>query len=158
AELRFHMARAAMLIELGYAIVDRTEGKQRRAMIDLIVAACDPDSNIKVAADFGDAIDRVREKLGPAGLAVCEPLASAVKSREVPIAGWMYGAVTTANRYALLAAGDLRAAIQALRRTDPRSYGEKFDTKDARLRALKRSSALTDLLRFTLSESFERLR
>jgi tetratricopeptide (TPR) repeat protein len=156
-ELRFHLARAAALLELGYAIVEHTAGTGRRQMIEMIVAACDPEATVRVTPELGDAIDRVREKLGPTGLAVCEPLATAVKNADVPIAGWMYGAVTTANRLALLAAGDLRAAILALRRSDPRSLGERFDTKEARLRALKRSSALTDLLRFTLSESFERL-
>lgn len=156
-ELRFHLARAAALLEHGYAIVEHTAGTGRRAMIELIVAACDPEATVRVTPDLGDAIDRVRAKLGPSGLAVCEPLASAVKNADVPTAGWMYGAVTTANRLALLAAGDLGAAVRALRRSDPRSLGERFDTKEARLAALRRSSALTDLLRFTLSDAFERL-
>jgi tetratricopeptide (TPR) repeat protein len=154
AELRFHIARSMMLLELGHLLFERTHAANRRHMLELLLAAADPESNTRVSPEAATMIDRIREKLGPGGLAEAEPLASRLKGSSIELGGWMYGAVSTANRFGLLAAGDLEAAVRALRRNDPHTLGERFDAQAGRATALRRSHAASELVAFALSGGY----
>jgi len=157
-ELRFHLARASMLLELGYLLVVEGKGEKRRRMLDVLIAACDPDwsgdSPVKIAPELSIAVDHIRLKLGPSRLAEAEPLASRLRGAVLELGPWMYGAVRTANRYGLLAAGDFEAAVRGLCRSDPHALGERLDRTEDRARVLERSPLSTDLVRFVISDGY----
>jgi hypothetical protein len=154
AELRFHIVRAMTLIELGHLLFERPHASKRRGMLDVLLAAADPESKRRLSPDAAVAVDHIRAKLGPSGLAEVEPLVSRWLKSDLELGGWMYGAVSTANRYALLAAGDLQAAVRALRRNDPHTLAERYDKEDGRVAALRRSPAIAEIVAFALSEDY----
>jgi hypothetical protein len=143
-----------MLIELGYLITLERNGQKRRSMLDVLLAACDPESTARVTPELSVAVDHIRGKLGPSGLAEAEPYASRLRGTQIELGPWMYGAVRTANRFALLASGDFEAALAALRRNDPEVFGQRLEAGESRVRALARSPAATDLVRFLVSEDY----
>jgi tetratricopeptide (TPR) repeat protein len=153
AELRFHLARAAMLLELGYLLADRTGGPERQRYLDLLVKIAAPDSRVTVSAELAREVEAIRSKLT---LEDREALSSLVipVERDIDLEPWMKSALSAADRFGLLVAGELSSALRGIRRIEPRTLGEPFSTSQERIAAVKRWRSASDLIAFVLSEDF----
>jgi hypothetical protein len=156
AELRFHVARAAMLLELGYLVADRTGGPERQRYLDLLVKVAAPDSRVTVSPELAQAVDAIRGRLSHEDR---EALAALVipmdrTTAEIDLEPWMKSVLSAAYRFGLLVAGELSAALRGLRRIEPRTLGEPFSTSQDRIASVKRWRSASDLIAFVLSEDF----
>ncbi len=156
AELRFHVARAAMLIELGYLVADRAGGPERQRYLDLLVKVASPSSRVTVPPELFDRVEAIRRELSPQDRDALSELLIPVErsTAEIDLEPWMKRVLSAADRFGLLVAGELSAALRGLRRTEPRTLGEPFATSQERIASVKRWRSASDLIAFVLSEDF----
>jgi tetratricopeptide (TPR) repeat protein len=156
AELRYHVARAAMLLELGYLIADRAGGPERQRWLDLLVRVASPDSRVTVPPELADQVELIRKEIAPEEKAMLAAMEIPVQrtTAEIDLEPWMKSALSAADRFGLLVSGELAAALRGLRRTEPRTLGEPFATSQDRIASVKRWRAASDLIAFVLSEDF----
>ncbi len=164
-ELRFHLGRAYMLLEMGYLLVQTTGGGVRRTFMELLLASVDLETTQGAPEGLEEALDGIRSRLGPMGLAQMEPHIEALNELFQKGMGagdrvferWRHGVEVTANRFGLLLSGSLDASVKALRRAEPRTLAEDFEGQEARIASVRRWTALSDLLAFVLSENYMRM-
>ncbi len=156
SELRFHVARAAMLIELGYLLAEGAGGPERQRYLDLLVKVASPESAVIVSPELVDQVDAIRGWLSVEDREALAALAIPVSQStvEVDLEPWMKSAVAAADRFGLLVAGELWAALRGLRRTEPRTLGEPFGSSQERIASVKRWRSASDLIAFVLSADF----
>jgi tetratricopeptide (TPR) repeat protein len=159
SELRFHVGRAAMLVDLGYLLVERTSGAARQRLLTILVSMTGTGRPSPAEAEA--ARDRIRARLEPSVLrdvrALDVLIPSGATGLEVDLEEWMRGSLAAADRFGLLVSGELPAALRGLRRNEPRTLGEPFTTSEDRIASVKRWRSASDLVAFVLSHDFSEL-
>ena len=153
-ELRFHLARAAMLVELGFLVVQRCQGTERRHYVTLAASVVDPRHREAVPAEYLAGADLLRSRLDPSARAAAEAAVAELSLDDLPLAVWLRGAMQTADRFGAMMAGAPGAALTALHRADPRTLVEPMATREDRVRAIRRWRPLRDLVAFVVSDAY----
>lgn len=158
AELRFHVGRAAMLLELGFLLAERTGGTARQRYLCMLLAVAKPDAGILVASELEPAREAILEQLSEEERQVLAalplPSSGGPGGPEIELEPWMKSVLSAADRFGLLVAGELSAALRGLRRSEPRTLGEPFVTREDRIASVRRWRPASDLIAFVLSEDF----
>lgn len=161
AEIRFHLARGLMLLQLGALTVERLSGP---GLLAWLGAVLDPPAGEALEPPGPEVVPRLRELLGPGGvdtLGAMWPAIGVVGDRE--LAPWVRGALLTANRFGALYARDLAAAVRGLERLDPRLAFARSSLLDpqvppaVRLKRVKTWSPFSDLVAFFISNDYTSL-
>jgi hypothetical protein len=155
AELRFHLAEALFTLELGGVITCLAPAEQLR-VLRLLRSLGDPARALP--PEDREPLQRLESALEPrrrGEVALALALLGDVGLTELE--SWRRALEITARRAALLAAGELGAAVSALGRTEPRLQAASLDSEEARREALTRWSSLADLTELLLSEGYARL-
>ena len=154
AEVRFHLARAAMLVELGFLLTERAIGVERRHYVTLVAAAVDVRYEEGLPASYRSAVELMRGRLDPMDRAAAEAAILQLNLEDLPIAAWIRGAMQTADRFGTLMAGVPAAALRALHRMDPRTMAEPIATREDRVRAIRRWRPLREVVAFVVSDAY----
>ncbi len=156
-ELRFHLARAAMLLELGFLVISGTQGIARRHFVTLAAAAIEPRFRESLPQTYRPGIDLLRARLDPTPRAAAEEAVRALSPGDLPISTWIRGAYQTADRFGVVMAGAPATALDALYRGEPRTLAEPLGAPEDRVRALRQWRPLRDLVAFVVSEHYAEL-
>ena len=154
AELRYHVARAAMLVELGYLLVERTLGADRRHFVAMVAAAVDDRFTEALPQNYRSGVEVVRSRLGPTERVAAEEAVAVLDLADLSFAGWIRGALQTADRFGTLMAGAPAAALSAMHRAEPRTMAESMAVREDRVRAIRQWRPLRDVVAFVVTNTY----
>jgi hypothetical protein len=134
-EVRFLVARAAFLADAGFLLSEWVPALARGEYLASLADAAE------------DGAGPMAARLSAEARAALAPLAPALRqATEVDLARWRAVLLRAADRFALLCAGDLAAALAAVDRLEPRALGEVRSTEAARVAAVRRWGPMADLV------------
>jgi cellulose synthase operon protein C len=157
-EQRFLLARGVIGLRNRTALVHRLSLAELTDLLGAAARAVSPEFNRMGNVDQ-DLTKRVRKALPGRVLKALEaPVAELSAMRTIDVANWLGSIPLTADRFGLLACGDVVAALNLLLREDPGVAGKRLDTLEQLTAAAANRRDLQELLTFLLSDDHFRLR
>jgi hypothetical protein len=162
AELLFFLAREVAAIAMGCVLALRFSSADRMQLLYLLVHLADPEASLPapLPATAPQYLQAIRQVTPPEVLEMVLPLIRrmALDLNAASVDRWLAGVRHTAARVALIACGDLNAAMAVSARSSEAAGGRELAFIPDRALLLERDPALRELFEFAFSRPFLRLR
>lgn len=157
-EQRFLFARAAYQLRNKMPIAYKLDTQRLTDLLGNAIRVAAPGFN-RLGKPDPDMSKRLRKAMSGKAIKALEAVIPEIeRAKTLDVAAWLQAASWSADRAGLLLSGDIAASLVVRLKEDVGAAGQRLDTTDQLLNAVRRRRDLYELLAFVTSDDFFKLR